>query len=276
MCSEKSSACKAPASLLQGSAANIEPNQLDSDVRASNTIDNCQDGTESAYDTDESVEWLSIVSVDPDTGEPWDLPLVVGGKAKIITGLHAYIVGDADPSNDYADFYYSKGVDAPSWTFLGTKQLLQGEVDSAGFGDFTSAPFTLAEGTQSMQAIRVDFRYGGSKSAVACTGGSWADTDDLAFYVAPATAPPTSLVSMLCVNVSRKVFLTSLTLLIVVSSANFEPIEISYIQSYQGSVEQCTFALWLTLNRLGTLNWLTFTRVSSQLICQVRSQLQSQ
>ena len=185
MCSEKSSACTAPVSLLQGSAANIEPNQLDGDVPASNTIDNCQDGTSSTYDTDESVEWLSIVSVDPDTDEPWDLPLVVGGKAKIITGLHAYIVGDADPSNDYADFYYASDVDDPNWTLLETKQLAEGEVDSAGFGNFTSVSFTLAVGTQSIQAIRVDFRYQGSKSAVACTGGSWADTDDLAFYVAP-------------------------------------------------------------------------------------------
>ena len=203
MCSEKSSACTAPVSLLQGSAANIEPNSVDGDVRPSNTIDNCEDGTQSTYDVDESVEWLSIVSVDPGTDIPWDLPLVVGGKAKIVTGLHAYLTGDADPSNDYADFYYSSNVDAPSWIFLGTKQLLQDQVDNDGFGDFESASFTIEEGTQSIQAIRVDFRYQGSKSANACTAGSWADTDDLVFYVAPATAPPTSLVSMLFVDVSH-------------------------------------------------------------------------
>ena len=195
MCSEISSVCTAPASLLQGTSAvnNVEPNQLG--VRASNTIDGCQDGTQGTYNVDESVEWLRVVSVDPYTDQPWDLPLRVGGRAKIIAGLHAYLVGN-DPSSDYADFYYSSDVDEPNWDPIQTIQLAVGQVDGDGFGNFTSESFTIAEdSTQPMHAIRVDFRYGGSPSESACTGGSWADTDDLAFYVAPSvpsTAPPTN------------------------------------------------------------------------------------
>ncbi|EJK49749.1 hypothetical protein THAOC_31341, partial [Thalassiosira oceanica] len=188
-CSGLTSACTAPASLLQGTAANNEPNQLG--VRASNTIDNCRDGTSGTYNTDESIEWLSIVSVDPKTDQPWELPLRVGGRAKIITGLHAYLVGNSDPSNDYADFYYSTDVDPPNWSLLGTKRLARGEVDFYGFGTFESEPFTILDSSQSIHAIRVDFRYNGNPSANACTGGSWADTDDLAFYVAP-NAPATT------------------------------------------------------------------------------------
>ncbi|EJK61542.1 hypothetical protein THAOC_17951, partial [Thalassiosira oceanica] len=90
-----------------------------------------------------------------------------------------------DPSNDYADFYYSSDVDPPNWTSLGTKRLAVGEVDPDGFGSFESVSFNIAEGIQSIHAIRVDFRNQGSPSDTACTGGSWADTDDLAFYVVP-------------------------------------------------------------------------------------------
>ena len=83
----------------------FELNQLG--VRASNTIDACEDGTSGTYNTDESIEWLRIVSVNPDTDQPWKLPLTVGGRAKILVGLHAYLMGNSDPSSDFADFYYS-------------------------------------------------------------------------------------------------------------------------------------------------------------------------
>ena len=172
----------APVSLLKGTAANEEPNQLG--VRASNTIDNCEDGNNGSYNTDESVEWLRIVSVNPD-GQPWDLPLKVGGKAKILVGLHAYMGSNNDPSDDHADFYFSSEVNPPKWQLFGTKSLTREEVDSDGFGTFESVSFNIPEGTQSMQAIRVDFRYQGDPSENACTAGSWADTDDLGFFVAP-------------------------------------------------------------------------------------------
>ena len=188
MCSELSRSCTAPKSLLNGTAANNEPNQLGR--RASNTIDNCQDGSAGTYGVDESIEWLSIVSVEPD-GQLSDLPLRIGGRAKIITGVHAW-TSDGDPSNDRADFYYSNstGADPPNWSFLETRQVAFGDVDSNGFGTFESEPFTIG-GSESMQAIRVNFRYLGQASQ--CTGGNWADTDDVAFYVAsnvPSTAPP--------------------------------------------------------------------------------------
>ena len=203
MCSGEASSCTAPDSLLRGTAANDEPNQMGE--RQSNTIDDCHDGTNGAYGTDESIESLCIVSVDPETDQPWDRPLRVGGKAKITARLHAYLVGNADPSNDYADWYYKSDAAQP-WTLIGTKRLLVGEVDSEGYGDFTSNSFdiregTLLEGTQLMkQVIRVDFRYQGEPSDNACTGGSWADTDDVIFSVAPSvppTVPSTSPVSMI-------------------------------------------------------------------------------
>ncbi|EJK72788.1 hypothetical protein THAOC_05643, partial [Thalassiosira oceanica] len=184
-CGEISSNCTATSDLLIGTAANDEPNQ--GDDKSSNTINGCQDGSDGVYGRDESIEWLSIVSVDPDSDsdEPWDQPLKVGGKAKIIAGLHAYMGNSGDdPSDDYADFYFSSEANPPDWKLFDTIQLTRDEVDSGGFGTFTSKSFTIEEGTP-IQAIRVDLRYRGGPDDEACTGGQWADTDDLGFFVAP-------------------------------------------------------------------------------------------
>lgn len=189
MCAETSSGCVSGLSLLKGSGANTEPNQGLN--RNSNTIDDCQDGTQSTYGTDESIEWLNVLSVDPDTDEYWDRPLRVGGRARIVASLHTYLVNSDDPSNDYADLYYSTTLDPPNWVRLQTINPQRGEVDPDGFGTFESDSFSILEGTDQHQAIRVNLRYQGSQSS--CTGGSWADTDDLVFHVkpgVPATVPP--------------------------------------------------------------------------------------
>ena len=190
MCADKSSGCVSGSSLLKGSGANIEPNQ--GSDQNSNTIDNCRDGTESTYGTDESIEWLNVLSVNPDTDEYWDRPLRVGGRARIVAGLHTYLVNSDDPSNDFADLYYSTTIDPPNWVGIQTINPQRGEVDNEGYGTFESDSFSILEGTdQLMQAIRVNFRYQGTQSS--CTGGSWADTDDLVFHVepeVPATLPP--------------------------------------------------------------------------------------
>ena len=177
LCSLRFSACTAPLSLLEGSANNVEPNQLGR--RASNTIDDCEDGTLSEYPRDEAIQWLRIVSLDP-TDQPWSLPLRIGGKAKIVAGLKAWL---GDPTRDRADFYYSSDVGQPSWTYLNTAQIESELIDDDGFGIFESGSFIIADVAQSIHAIRVNFRYRGRRSQ--CSGGQYSDTDDLAFYVMP-------------------------------------------------------------------------------------------
>ena len=242
-CGEEASSCTAPVILLEGTAANREPNQMGS--RQSNTIDDCKDGTAGSYAEDESIESLAIVSVDSD-GEPWDLPLKIGGKAKISARVHAWTGSGTDPSNDYADFWYKPDL-GQDWKFLETIRLTETDVDGDGFGTLTSEAFDI-EGPQLNQAIRVNFRYQGQASQ--CSAGSWADTDDMTFVVAPSvppTAPPTSPVSMIHVAVAHHCICLSHIVhpyYLSCALAYFEPNEPPYEQSYQCSVEQRKSAVW--------------------------------
>ena len=256
MCKGESSSCFAQENLLRGTAAmpddNREPNSIDPEGGqwSSNTIDGCQDGTKAAvYGDDESIDVLGIVSLDPKTNQPWDQPLRVGGMASIAVRVHAFL-NSGDPSGDYLDFWYSNSTDANSlnWRSLGTTRLAVGDVDSNGFGNFTSEPFVILEG-ESTQAIRVNIRYKEVQSE--CTGGAnWAETDDVTFVVAPRvppTAPPTSPVSMIHVAVAHCFCLSSHIVqpyYLSCALANFEPNEVPYEQSYHCTVEQRKFAVW--------------------------------
>ena len=88
---------------------------------------------------------------------------------RIETTVWAY----SPPTGDRLDLYTTANASGPSWTFLATL------TPPAGGARTLSATYTLPAG--SLQAVRAQFRYGGSASP--CTAGAYNDRDDLVFAV---------------------------------------------------------------------------------------------
>lgn len=144
--------------LLDGKENNIEPNPP-------NTLDSCSDGPNGSYHGDESIDAITVSSVGG--GQ-----LEAGGLAEIEAKVWAW----SDGAFDTADFYYTENVDATTWTLIGSLP--------AGGSGLRSLKIQYFLPESSIQAVRVNFRYGGGQSS--CTGGNWDDVDDLVFTVAPA------------------------------------------------------------------------------------------
>jgi len=99
-----------------------------------------------------------------------------------LTSVIDYIAVD-DPKKAIAN------ANSPSWVLIGTQACTAGGVTKI----FTSN-YTLPAG--SLQAIRGNFRFGGSQSS--CSTGSYDDHDDLIFAVGPAvpdSTPPTTSIT---------------------------------------------------------------------------------
>eukprot|EP00571_Detonula_confervacea_P013210 CAMPEP_0172298404 /NCGR_PEP_ID=MMETSP1058-20130122/1079_1 /TAXON_ID=83371 /ORGANISM="Detonula confervacea, Strain CCMP 353" /LENGTH=1052 /DNA_ID=CAMNT_0013007679 /DNA_START=26 /DNA_END=3184 /DNA_ORIENTATION=- len=142
--------------LLDGTANNNEPNPP-------NTLDSCTDGPYGSYHYDESIDKITVAAVGG--GQ-----LQAGSVAEIQAQVYAWSSGSADT----ADFYYAAAINtAPVWTLIGSLP-----AGGAGLRTLT-VQYTLPAGAD--QAVRVNFRYGGSQNP--CSGGSWDDVDDLAFSV---------------------------------------------------------------------------------------------
>jgi hypothetical protein len=167
-CASVASACDTGASLVLG-RANLgpEPNQP-------NTInDSCLDGTSGTFHSDESVDQVTVTSVDGTN-------FATGKQVRVDVKVWAY----SSFTSDAMDIYYAANASSPSWTLVGTI------VPTAGGAQTLSATYTLPSG--SLQAVRAAFRYSGTASP--CTTGSYDDRDDLVFAVgagAPDTTPPT-------------------------------------------------------------------------------------
>ncbi|NMO18906.1 endopeptidase [Pyxidicoccus fallax] len=139
-----------------------EPNQP-------NTIaDSCADGSSGTYHSDESVDRVSIKTVD-------NGPLAAGKQVTASVTVWCWGTSDA------LDLYYTTNASAPAWTTLTTNQACT----ASGARTFTHT-FTLGA-TTGNHAIRAQFRYGGSASS-ACVSGSFNDRDDLVFGVSAAVA----------------------------------------------------------------------------------------
>jgi leucyl aminopeptidase len=76
-------------------------------------------------------------------------------------------------SSDKLDLYYAANANSPVWTYITTLTPIK-----AG-SQVLAATYTLSAGA--MQAVRTNFRYGGTASA--CSTGSYDDRDDLVFAV---------------------------------------------------------------------------------------------
>lgn len=157
-CSTVGSSCSS-GFLLDGKASNVEPNP-------SNTIDGCADGSTGSYHSDESVDKITISSVD-------GTKLKMGGLATIETNVWAWNTGSADT----ADFYHAADATANSitWTYLGS-------INAGGGSERILSRENFQLSYSPVQAVRVRFRYNGSPSP--CNSGRYDDVDDLVFAVA--------------------------------------------------------------------------------------------
>ncbi len=145
--------------LLNG-RANLGP-----EINKPNTIGaTCADGTSGVYHTDESNDRIRVLTTD-------GTPLKTGKQVRIEATVWAF----STYTSDKLDLYYTANANSPAWTFLGTLSPTK-----AG-SQVLSATYTLPAGA--LQAVRANFRYGGS--AGTCAAGSYTDHDDLIFAVSP-------------------------------------------------------------------------------------------
>ena len=164
VCSTAALSCDTGPDLIKGTDANVE-------INAPNTLDTCADGANGDYLSDESIESIKVSGKN-------GVPLQPGAVAVIEALVYAF----GGPNQDFADFFYTSDANNPVWTYLGTRS-----PGARGLTKFT-IEYTIPNGS-SQQAVRVNFRFGGSEASV-CSGSSgsvdseWADTDDLAFTVA--------------------------------------------------------------------------------------------
>jgi hypothetical protein len=157
-CSGAASGCDSGTLVNGRDGKGPEPNQP-------NTINNsCADSTGGTYHVDESVDRIRVVTTDGSA-------LAAGKTVRIETTVWAY----SPPTGDRLDLYYAANAASPTWVFLTT---LTPPGPSGGAKTLT-ATYTLPAGA--LQAVRAQFRYGGTLSA--CTAGAYNDRDDLVFAV---------------------------------------------------------------------------------------------
>jgi hypothetical protein len=141
-----------------------------------NTLNgSCQDGQSGTYQVDESVEKVIVRAGSADAPSNGDMK--EGETVTIIATIWAWGTG----ASDRADFYYTGDASNPEWQYIGTVT-----PPSGGNHDLVMS-YTLPQGTT--QAVRVQFRYGGSVDY--CSSGGYNDRDDLVFAVGGGTDAPT-------------------------------------------------------------------------------------
>ncbi|RYZ33634.1 MAG: endopeptidase, partial [Myxococcaceae bacterium] len=145
----------------------VEPNQP-------NTLGaTCTDGSTGTYHADESIDRVSLKTVDQG--------LITPGK-QLTVDVTVWCYG----TTDQLDLYYTTNTTTPAWTAVTTAQ----PCTAVGAKTF-SIPVTVGS-TTGQHAVRAQFRFGGTATS-ACVTGSYNDHDDLAFgVVAPVAASASS------------------------------------------------------------------------------------
>ena len=190
-CAGIGSSCTSGSTLINGTSSNIEPN-------GDNALDVCTDGNSATYHVDESIDKITVYTVGGGQLQP-------GATAAIEAKVWAW----GDGSADTADFYFATNTsNTPNWQYLGSESTTSGGLNTL------TRQYTIPSGS-AIQAVRVNFRFGGGNPS-SCSGGAWADTDDLAFAIDtenimatgatnPIPAFPTEpLKSSVCATIGKK------------------------------------------------------------------------
>ncbi|RME78579.1 DNRLRE domain-containing protein [Candidatus Woesearchaeota archaeon] len=174
-CANGESPCSANSSLLQSrdSLTTPEPNQP-------NTIDTCTDGTSGTYLTDESVENITITSLNNSHFRP-------GDTIQVEAWVNCY----SNPADDFIGLVYTSNANTPSWSVKQTLSCPAGGLTKITFNNLT---LDSVEGNHSVR-VWVQYNPGGVQSETCSdsSGGSgtYDDNDDVVFLVknAPDPAP---------------------------------------------------------------------------------------
>lgn len=140
-------------------------------------MDGCTDGLSGFYHSDESIDKVIVRAGDIDTPSTDDMK--EGDTVTIVATVWAWSTG----ASDRADFYYASDATNPEWQYIGTKT-----PPSGGAHDLMMS-YTLPQGNT--QAVRVQFRYGGS--IYSCILGGFNERDDIVFTVGGSHAPTPSV-----------------------------------------------------------------------------------
>ncbi len=168
-------ACLTPAPFcfsgtLLDSRGGIQPR---AERNAPNTLDGCPDGPLGEYHVDESIDRVTVRTLDGTSLAP-------GKTASVEVTFFAVAT-----EYDRVDLFYAGDANAPAWVPFATL------TPTATGLQTLSATYVLPTGP--LQAVRAATRYAEAGPA-ACAPGSYDDRDDLVFAVATAgadTAPPT-------------------------------------------------------------------------------------
>ncbi len=130
---------------------------------ASNTIDDCEDGNAGMYMVDESVESISVTSINGG-------PLILGTEVRIDATVWAW-----DRNADTVDFWHSSVYSPiPNWELIRSVKPTKNRSLNT-----VSTRFVLHD--EGDNAVRVVMRYSGLPDS--CPGGYYDDIDDLVFVV---------------------------------------------------------------------------------------------
>ena len=171
-CSDVGQSCESGNSIIK--TGDDEPFYV---AGMTNTLDTCKDGMSGTYQSDESIEKITVRTVNG--GQ-----LVEGARVRIEAYIHAFQEGEEDT----VDFYYTNtaALSNPSWTYIGSKEPSRG-----GF-QALSIEYTVPTGgmrqyiwdsTKLMQAVRVNIRWRGGQYSNSCSGGNYDDVDDMVFTI---------------------------------------------------------------------------------------------
>jgi len=176
-CANTSSPCIANSSLLisrDSITGTSEPNQP-------NTIDTCADGGTGTYLTDESVENITITSLNGTEFSP-------GDTVDVTAWVHCWPGG---PASDNINFVYTNSTSSISWSVAGFVD----PCPAGGMNQLTRQ-FVLDD-IEGEHAVRVIIQYNGATTTT-CGIGGYDDNDDVAFQVGtPNIAPEITLNSPL-------------------------------------------------------------------------------
>ncbi len=128
-----------------------------------NTVqDSCADGNLGTYHVDESIDRMSVRTVDQGLITP-------GKQLTVDVTVWCY------DATDRVDLYYATNAAAPAWATLTTNLACTARGARTFSHSFTAGAVT------GQHAVRAQLRYGGTVGT--CTAGSYNDRDDLVFTV---------------------------------------------------------------------------------------------
>ncbi len=198
ICNANTSMCVANSSLL------MSRNNIDNTPEPNfpNTIDDCEDGTSGIYMDDESVENITITNTEDNYFTEGDTVNVSAWVYCWGTATHLGVV-------------YTSDLSEPSWE---NKQALS--CPGTGFREINFDSFELSNST-GYHAVRVYAYFEtGSVTPQTCAPGSYADNDDVAFYVNQKTSLGIKTISAKNVSRNSAILLAELTKLEGSTEAN--------------------------------------------------------